>query len=457
MTETHAPSSHRAFIATLLTGTFSMSISQSSLSTAYPTFMKTFGLGADTIAWLTTGFMLVMSLMIPVSPWLLNNVPFKRLFQIVVAIFGLGTALCIWAPSFTVLLVGRLLEALAVGILFPSYQTVMLTITPQEKRGAVMGTAGLVMGSALAVGPIISGVLLHWFAWQALFVVFLLVALGVFLASTVTITDVMPLHVSRLDWLSVVLAASFPALLYVLTVATSRGFSWPLALLLIVAVLAGIWFILRQLRATQPLLQLRVFATPMFTKSVLMTGISYIGLIVTTIVMPLYFQRVLHENTLVSGLSLVPAAVLLSLLNPRAGKMLDRLGPRLVVTTGMGLITVGFALMALLAGRMTLPMAIIGAMITEAGNAFVMMPSVTAGANALPKGLISDGTAVTTTVRQLLGSTGVAVATLILQQVQALSGSLITGFHVTFLVFAIVGAAGLLLGLTMPGNQVKAR
>ncbi len=134
---------HRqAFVATLLTGTFTMSISQSALSTAYPAFMRSFHLGASTVAWLTTGFMLVMSLMIPVSPWLLSNMKFKHLFQSVVAVFALGTLLCIWAPSFPLLMTGRLLEAVAVGIIFPSYQTVMLTITPQERRGAVMGVAG---------------------------------------------------------------------------------------------------------------------------------------------------------------------------------------------------------------------------------------------------------------------------------------------------------------------------
>lgn len=434
-----------------------MSISQSALSTAYPAFMKSFGLGASTVAWLTTGFMLVMSLMIPVSPWLLANVPFKRLFQAVEATFALGTALCIWAPTFGVLLSGRLLEALAVGIIFPSFQTVLLTITPQAQRGSVMGTAGLVMGSALAVGPIISGVLLTWFSWQALFAFFLIVALIVLILSTRTIQNVMPLTLSRFDWLSVVLAASFPALLYVLTAATNTGMTWWLGAILVIALLAAWWFISRQLHAPKPLLQLRVFATGMFTKAVFLTGISYIGLIVTTIVMPLYFQDVLKVSPLISGLSLVPAAVGLSLLNPLAGKLLDRIGPRRVVMSGMSLIVIGFALMSALTGHMPLLIAIIGAMITEAGNAFVMMPAVTTGANALPKALIADGTAVTTTVRQLLGSTGVAVATVILQQVQLASGSQLTGFRTTFATFAVVGVVGLLLGLTLPSHKTIAQ
>ncbi|WP_449273600.1 MFS transporter [Lacticaseibacillus jixiensis] len=439
-----------AFIATLLTGTFSMSISQSALSTAYPAFMRSFNVSASTVAWLTTGFMLVMSLMIPVSPWLLANVGFKRLFQGVVATFAAGTALCVWAPSFAVLLIGRLLEALAVGVIFPSFQTVLLTITPQAQRGQVMGVAGLVMGSALAVGPIISGVLLTWFSWQALFVLFFLVAVGVFVASFVTIKDVMTLDPSRLDWLSVVLAASFPVLLYALTTMTHGGVHAGVLSLAILAIGLGSWFVLRQLHQHKPLLQLRVFATARFTQAVVLTGVSYIGLIVTTIIMPLFFQTILHVSPLISGLSLVPAAVCLSLLNPRAGQWLDRFGARRVVVIGMSLITVGFLLMGLFTQVLNLPLAICGAIITESGNAFVMMPAVTAGANALPKALIADGTAVTTAVRQLLGSTGVAVATLVLTTVQAASHNALMGFRVTYLVFAIVGLVGLLIGLRLP-------
>lgn len=447
---------HRqAFVATLLTGTFTMSISQSALSTAYPAFMRSFHLGASTVAWLTTGFMLVMSLMIPVSPWLLSNMKFKHLFQSVVAVFALGTLLCIWAPSFPLLMTGRLLEAVAVGIIFPSYQTVMLTITPQERRGAVMGVAGLVMGSALAVGPIISGVLLTWFPWRALFALFFIIAIAVFVVSFVTIKDVMPLQPNQLDWLSVVLAASFPALLYVLSSATNQGMNATLGIITVLGCLGAIWFVRRQLNQERPILQLRVFATRLFTQSVLMTGISYIALIVTTIIMPLYFQNVLHVSPLVSGLSLVPAAVGLSLLNPRAGKMLDRLGPRKVALTGMTLIVIGFTLMTLLVGHLPLWLAIICAMVTEAGNAFVMMPSVTAGANALPRDLIADGTAVTTTVRQLLGSLGVAVATMILQTVQQGTGSAVSGFRATFASFALVGVVGWLLATRLPRVQER--
>jgi EmrB/QacA subfamily drug resistance transporter len=439
-----------AFVATLLTGTFSMSISQSALSTAYPSFMRAFNVSADTVAWLTTGFMLMMTLMIPVSPWLLSNVPFKRLFQGVELIFAVGTALCVWAPSFPVLLAGRLLEAIGVGVIFPSFQTVLLSITPQNARGRVMGTAGLVMGSALAVGPIISGVLLTWFSWQALFVFFLIVALAVLLVSTGTISSVMPLTPRGLDWLSVILSAGLPLTLLALSMLTKGQERLGGLGLLLVGVLLIAAFTWRQLHLDKPMLELRVLRTGMFTKAVLLTGISYVALIVTTILMPLYFQTVLKVSPLISGLSLVPAAVLLSFLNPLSGRMLDNFGPRRVAAIGMGLIIIGFGLLALLSGRMPLLLAIVLAACCEAGNAFVMMPSVTAGANALPAKLVPDGTAVTTTARQLFGSAGVLLATVLLAGLQLRLHSQTGGFTLTFALFALVGLCGLLLALSLP-------
>lgn len=195
------------------------------------------------------------------------------------------------------------------------------------------------------------------------------------------------------------------------------------------------------------MLQMRVFATGMFTKAVFLTGISYVGLIVTTILMPLYFQTLLGLSPLISGLSLVPAAVLLSILNPISGRLLDRFGPRVVSMIGMLLITGGFGLLAVFSHHLPLIGAIMLAMATEAGNAFVMIPSVTAGANALPNELVADGTAVTTTARQLFGSAGVMFATVLLDGMQTTLRSHSGGFAVTFAVFAGVGLIGLLLAL----------
>ncbi|MCT4487813.1 MFS transporter [Levilactobacillus parabrevis] len=441
---------HLAFIWTLLAGTFTMSISQSSLSTAYPTLMRYFGVQASTVQWLTTGFMLVMVVMMPVSPWLLNNIRFPVLFVSVLALFDIGTFIIYLAPSFGLMMLGRVMEAMAVGIMFPSYQTVMLRITPEKQRGGVMGMAGLVMGSALAVGPIISGIVLRYTTWQGLFVVFMVIITIVFLVALKTIKDVMPQHESHLDYWSVISSVGFIGILYVVNQIGKAGVNWGLmGGLLVVSLLAVAFFVWRQFQTTEPLLDLRVLKTFNFDLAVLLTGTSYIALIVVTIVFPLYYQEVLGISPFASGMALVPGAVVLSLLNPLTGKLADHIGFKATMLTGMSMIVLGWLWLAVVTRQQSLVAMILIAALIEGGNAFVMMPAVTLGANSLPDQLISHGTAVITTVRQILGSTGVAVATLILAMVTAShvkvtthAAATLAGYHAVFVTFCVVAVVG---------------
>ncbi|QEA52719.1 MFS transporter [Loigolactobacillus coryniformis] len=445
------------FIAVLLAGTFTMSISQSSLSTAYPTLMQYFNLPAATIQWLTTGFMLVMCVMMPVSPWLLKNIPFKRLFLGILVIFDVGTLIILLAPNFVMMMTGRVLEAIAVGVLFPAYQSVMLTITPETKRGSTMGVAGLVMGSALAVGPIISGIVLRFTTWQGLFVVFLVIITLVFIASLFTIKSVMTLAPSSIDFISIICSVGVIGVLYVVNQIGQAGnwaFNFALLALSLVALAFFVW---RQFQLTQPLLELRVLKTFNYDLAVLLTAISYIALIVVTIIFPLYYQKVLGVSPFISGLALVPGAVVLSILNPLTGKLADRFGFKRVMLTGMFLICLGWLILTLFAAHMNLGLMMILAALIEGGNAFVMMPAVTLGANALPDQLIAHGTAVITTVRQILGSAGVAVATLILANATHalqnrgidISQAQIGGYRAVFLTFLIVELCGLVLAFML--------
>ncbi|MCT3573897.1 MFS transporter [Levilactobacillus brevis] len=444
------PYSHLAFIWTLLAGTFTMSISQSSLSTAYPTLMQYFNIPASTVQWLTTGFMLVMVVMMPVSPWLLNNIQFPILFVSILALFDVGTFIIYLATSFPLMMVGRVMEAMAVGIMFPSYQTVMLRITPETQRGSVMGMAGLVMGSALAVGPIISGIVLKYTSWQGLFVVFMLVVTVVFLVALKTIKNVMPQHKAHLDYWSVLSSVGFIGLLYVVNQIGKTAVNWGwMSGLLIVSLLAVAYFVWRQFHVATPLLDLRVLKTVNFDLAVLLTGTSYIALIVVTIIFPLYYQEVLGISPFASGMALVPGAVVLSLLNPLTGKLADRIGFKATMLIGMTMIVLGWLWLVLVGGRQSLVAMMVIAALIEGGNAFVMMPAVTLGANSLPDQLISHGTAVITTVRQILGSTGVAVATLVLALVTSShlprvsrTAASLAGYQAVFLTFLAVAVVG---------------
>ena len=196
--------------------------------------------------------------------------------------------------------------------------------------------------------------------------------------------------------------------------------------------------------------------------AILLTSISYIALIVTTIIFPLYYQGVLKVSPFVSGMSLVPGAALLSILNPLTGKLADKIGFKPTMLVGMTMIVAGWFAGLFLINQMSLWIMILCAMVIEGGNAFVMMPAVTLGANSLPNELVPHGTAVITTVRQVLGSTGVAVSTIILTTVTShhlshgmgnLSAAL-SGYHYVFLTMLAVEIVGLFLALALK-NTVK--
>lgn len=457
------------FIFTLLVGTFTMSISQSSLSTAYPTLMNAFGISAATVQWLTTGFMLVMCVSMPISPWMLNNMSFKTMFIGALALFDLGSLMIILTPAtwgingFWFMMIGRAMEAFAVGVLFPSYQTVLLEITPKEERGTTMGIAGLVMGSALACGPIVSGIVLKFFDWKSLFVLFMIVISAIIvMAASGLIQDVMVRHTTHLDWLSVILLVGLIGIMYVIDQTGKNNPDWGInSLIFIISLVAVVWFCVRQLHLSHPLLELRVMKTFSYDLAILLTSISYIALIVTTIIFPLYYQGVLKVSPFVSGMSLVPGAVFLSILNPLSGKLADKIGFKPTMLIGMVMIIVGWVAGTLMLSHLTLLGMILCAMVIEGGNAFVMMPAVTLGANALPNELVPHGTAVITTVRQVLGSTGVTVATLVLtvatanaiQGGNSAQAAALHGYHLVFSGMIVVELVGLVLALLLKNTK----
>ena len=465
------PYSRFWFIFTLLVGTFTMSISQSSLSTAYPTLMRAFGISASTVQWLTTGFMLVMCVSMPISPWMLNNLNFKTMFMGALALFDIGSLMIILTPAswgvsgFWFMMIGRAMEAFAVGVLFPSYQSVLLEITPKAKRGTVMGMAGLVMGSALACGPIVSGIVLKFFDWKSLFVLFMLVITAIIvMAGTGLIRDVMARHTSSLDWFSVILSIGLIGIMYVVNLIGKRNVNWlATIIILLVSVAAIVAFCYRQLHLKQPLLELRVLKTFNYDLAIFLTSISYIALIVTTIIFPLYYQGVLHVSPFISGMSLVPGAVFLSILNPLTGTLADRIGFKPTMIVGMLMIIGGWLAAFFVLGHLSLLGMILCAMLIEGGNAFVMMPAVTLGANALPNELVPHWTAVITTVRQVLGSAGVAVSTIILTVGTATAlgrGSerltaALHGYHLVFALMVVVEIIGLILALMLKDVRKK--
>ncbi|WP_312040571.1 MFS transporter, partial [Leuconostoc lactis] len=335
------------FAIILLAIAFTMSISQSTMTTAYPVLMRNFQVDAGTVQWLTTGFMVAMTLVMPVSPWLLNNVTLRTLLNGIVAVFLTGTAVAMLATRFEGIIIGRLLEGLAVGALFPTFQSVILENTATAQRGVTMGVVGLVMGSALAVGPIISGVVLQWVSWRALFVLFFVILLGLIVFGQPLIQNTHVMQPSRFDWLSALSLIGFGGVLYAISSIETLGMNWLWWVILLGSFCLLALFVIRQRQLAQPFLDLSVLRYRGYIPGLLLTGISYSGLIIATVIMPLFYQRVFHITPMWSGLLMVPAAVFLSQLNPRTGRLLNQIGLKKLVYIGMAMMMVGYAGLAL--------------------------------------------------------------------------------------------------------------
>lgn len=292
------PYKRSLLILVLLIGTFCTVLNQTILTTAFPTLMDAFDISTSTVQWLTTGFLMVNGIMIPISAWLTSRVPSKRLYLSAMAVFLIGTILCYTAPTFQVLLAGRLIQALGVGVTMPLLQTLMLTIFPANQRGSAMGLAGLVIGVAPAIGPTLSGWIIDNYHWRTLFGMIIPIVFIVLIAGLLFMKDVLETDKKKLDWISAALSTiGFGSLLFGFSEVGDKGWGDAVVITtLIVGVIFVILFGIRQLRLEKPFLDLRVLKIPEFSISATLSSVSMIAMVGAEMVLPLYIQTVRGES-----------------------------------------------------------------------------------------------------------------------------------------------------------------
>ncbi|MCH4172026.1 MAG: multidrug efflux MFS transporter [Lactobacillus sp.] len=405
------PYNRMLLLITVIVGTFTTVLTQTLLATAYPTLMKAFDISTSTVQWLTTGFLLVNGIMIPVSAYLINRFNSKYLYIFAISVFFIGTWLCYVAPSFSILLAGRLVEAIGVGMSMPLMQTISLSIFPPERRGAAMGMAGLAIGLAPAIGPTLSGWVIDNYTWRTLFGMILPIAGLVIVASFFTLKKVLKTSDPTLDIPSVILSTlGFGGLLYGFSEVGDKGWGSPIVLgFIAIGAIFIFLFGRRQLHLEHPFLELRVFKNHTYTVATVLSSVVNMAMVGVEMVLPLYIQTVRGETAFHSGLTLLPGALMIGVMSPITGQLFDRLGAKRLGIAGMALLTIGTAPFIFLTKNTPMVEVVIFYAIRMFGISMVMMPTTTAGMNALSYDLISHGTAVNNTVRQVASSVGTAI------------------------------------------------
>lgn len=468
------PYNRSLLVVVLLLGTFCTVLNQTLLTTAFPTLMKTFDISASSVQWLTTGFLLVNGIMIPISAWLINKFSSKRLYIGAMLIFLTGTITCFVAPNFSVLLIGRLIQAAGVGISMPLLQTIMLSIFPPEKRGAAMGMAGIVIGLAPALGPTLSGWIIDHYTWRDLFGMVIPIVIIVLILASFLMKSVIQLSNPKIDIFSALLSTlGFGSLLYGFSSVGNDGWgSFKVIGFLIAGVIFITLFARRQLHLENPFLELRVFKSATFTMAAVLSGVVNMAMIGAEMVLPLYIQNIRGESAFHSGLMLLPGALIMGLMMPVTGAIFDKHGAKRLAIVGMIILTTATLPFAFLTQTTPVPMIVILYALRMFGISMVMMPVTTSGMNALPMDLISHGTAVNNTFRQVASSIGTAVLISILSNVtksnlpkddllktmpltyktEALNATL-TGYHAAFFVAVLFGFVGVIVAFFLKNKK----
>ncbi|KAB2332048.1 multidrug efflux MFS transporter [Bacillus mesophilum] len=442
----------------LLIGTFVSILNQTLLATAIPPIMNDLDINFDTAQWLTTAFMLVNGIMIPITAFLIGTFTTRRLFIGAMMIFALGTLIAGIAPNFEYLLLGRIIQAVGAGVTMPLSQVVILNLFPVEKRGSAMGLVGLVIGLGPAIGPTLSGYLVQHFPWRSLFFVVLpIVTINIILAS-ITMKNVTEKTNPKLDILSIVLSSfGFGGLLYGFSILGSLGITHINVIISItIGFISLIWFIQRQLRLEEPMLEFRVFKNPIFTITTILSVIVFTSMISAETLIPIYIQNVLNLSPLESGLILLPGAIVMGIMMPITGKIFDKYGVRYLAIIGMTIITVTSIFLTNLQLTTSISFVVFVYMIRMLGISMVMMPVATAGINQLSSKLISHGTAMNNAMRMVGGSIGTAVLVTIMSTF-TLTGSnsdgTINGLNTAFLVSTIIAFTGLILSIFLKDTR----
>ena len=403
----------KAMAFTLMFGAFIGLFGETALNMALTNIISDFSISSATAQWLTTGYLLTLGILVPVSSLLIRWFTTKQLLVSSLAFSIAGAILAGIAPSFAVLLLGRIVQAIGTGILLPLMMNVILLIFPIHKRGTVMGVMGLVITTAPAIGPALSGLIVDTLGWSYIFWISLIFYVGLIVFGLRQIDNVSQITKPAIDVLSIVYSTvGFGGIIYSLSTIAEKHISSPLVYVpFIVGIAALVLFTTRQFRTEQPMINLRVFAHPMFTLGTLLLFIGMFLILSSAILLPLYLRNSLFVSAAVAGLVLLPGSAVNAALSPLIGVLTDRFGVKTILPIGFSLTAIASVLFVMTLSASTPVWQIVVAfLIYFVGISMIIMPAQTNGLNQLPRELYADGSAVMNTLQQIAGATGTAVA-----------------------------------------------
>lgn len=455
-----------AIIGALALGAFLMILNETVLTVALPSIMADYGVTAATGQWLTTGFLLAMAVVIPLTGYLLQRFTLRGLFVFALSSFLVGTLVAIVAPNFSILLLARVLQAVGTAIVLPLLMNTTLTLVPIRSRGMVMGLNSIVIAVGPAIGPTVSGIVVNSLSWHWIFVgmtplAVLVMVLGIRFIKVPSQSRRLPV-----DTLSVILSAlAFGGLVYAISTFGDVLTSPTLPVVsIVVGIAALVLFVTRQIRLSRTggeLLNLQPFANRTFALSVIMIMIAMGTLLGTVVILPIFLQNGSGMSAMTIGMMLLPGGLVQIAVGPVFGRVFDRYGPRPVLIPGALILAAGQWLFTTI-GPDSAPAVIIAFhTIFCIGLAMLMTGLLSAALSDVPLPLYGHGSAIFNTAQQFGGAIGITIFVTVMSVISdartsdgaELVDGLFGGAHVAFLIGGILATIGVVCSLFITGSK----
>ncbi|WP_306345432.1 MFS transporter [Bifidobacterium aesculapii] len=390
-------------------------LSETSMNIAIPDLMDDFGVSSGTAQWMVVGYMLAIGVVLPCVGFLLKWVKAKTLVIASLVCFLAGAIVCTFAPTFPVLLAGRIAQGVSTGVVLPTMYAAIMRVFPPHRIGAANGVAGLVIMFAPVIGPTIAGALIGAISWRAIFALFAVIAV-IALACTAAFF-VTPIERTRpaVDVPSIIASAlGFGCLVAGVSLVADMGFSPLVVTLLVAGVVVLAFYAYRQLHIAAPLLDLRALGVAAFRTPAIMVSCSFACTLAFMYLVPQELQRGLGLSSTVAGLLMLPGGVVNAVCTLMAGRLFDRHGAKRLVWIGAAMTVVGGALFAAIGVGSPVALFLAAHIIVMVGIPFIQQSTQSAALKALPGRMAADGSTILNTMQQVFGAISTAVATCLL-------------------------------------------
>ncbi len=454
----------KGIIAVLVLSAFIATFNETILNVALSNIMEDFNISSGTAQWIITGYMIITSVMVPITAFLIESFRTKQIFFGAMTLLLIGTILCAISNSFPMLLISRMVQAAGTGMMIPIMMNTVLIVSPKEKIGSYMSICICAITLGPAFSPTISGIMLQYFSWHVLFIALIPILILITILGACTLSDVSKLTYPKLDFISVILSTlGLASLIYGINIISSGNIKAITISLLLGIILIGT-FVVRQGKLKEPMLNLTPLKQPDFVMGVLLIMISMMTVFTMNVMLPMYMEGSLGVSSFIAALALLPAVLCNGVLTTIAGKIYDKKGIKVLAPSGLIVATIFVFLLSRAESSTPLTFIIVVYALVYMGVAFVMSPTQTYSLSNLSKEYYPHGVAIVNTLQQVSAAIGSSLFIGIMSagQEKALStgscsveDAIASGFSEAALVNGIIVLIGVVISLVLVSRKKK--